>query len=154
MIHAKLIADYLAGPQMLHAAVAGMTAEQFDARPVPGKWSTRGVVCHLADCEVVYSDRMKRAIAEDEPTIFSLNPDGFASRLAYEARAIEEEVRLVEAVRAQMARILRTLQPADFQRCVIHSEDGPLTLETLLQRISNHIPHHVQFIEEKRATMK
>jgi len=25
-----------------------------------------------------------------------------------------------------------------------------LTLETLLQRITGHIPHHVRFIEEKR----
>jgi hypothetical protein len=28
-----------------------------------------------------------------------------------------------------------------------------LTLEALLTRIVNHIPHHIMFIEEKRAAM-
>ena len=28
-----------------------------------------------------------------------------------------------------------------------------MTLETLLQSINNHIPHHVRFIEEKRAAL-
>ena len=37
---------------------------------------------------------------------------------------------------------------------VNHSEDGPITLRTLLERITNHIPHHVQFIEEKRRAME
>jgi len=45
------------------------------------------------------------------------------------------------------------LKPEDFQRRGIHSEAGPLTLETLLQRITGHIPHHVRFIEEKRKAM-
>jgi hypothetical protein len=33
------------------------------------------------------------------------------------------------------------------------AESGPLTLETLVQRITGHIPHHVQFIEDKRKAM-
>jgi hypothetical protein len=28
-----------------------------------------------------------------------------------------------------------------------------LTLETLLTRITDHIPHHVKFIDQKRAAM-
>ena len=71
MDNEKLIADYLAGPQMLRAAVAGMRSEDLDATPIPGKWSTRQVVCHIADCEVVYADRVKRTIAEDEPNVLS-----------------------------------------------------------------------------------
>ena len=38
-----------------------------------------------------------------------------------------------------------------FERTGNHSEDGPISLELLLQRITNHIPHHIAFIEEKRA---
>ncbi len=46
---AQLIDEYAAGPQSLRDAIAGMTPEQIDAAPVPSKWSTRQVVCHLAD---------------------------------------------------------------------------------------------------------
>lgn len=45
-----------------------MSDEQLDAAPNPGKWSTRQVVCHIADFEPVYADRMKRVIAISEPT--------------------------------------------------------------------------------------
>ena len=46
MDYAQLIDDYLAGPQKLRAAVAGMTAEQLDAHSIPGTWSIKEVVCH------------------------------------------------------------------------------------------------------------
>ena len=90
MEYDRLINNYLAGPQMLRQAVAGMAQEQLDARPVPGKWSTREVVCHIADYEPVYADRMKRVIAENEPVICGGNPDALAARLAYGSRDVDE----------------------------------------------------------------
>lgn len=153
MDHAALIDEYLAGPEKLREAIAGMTTEQIDAAPVSGKWSTRQVVCHIADFEPVYADRMKRALVEDNPTIFGGDPDAFAARLAYEQRDIDEELQLIESVRRHMARILRTLATNTFQRTVNHSEAGSLTLEQLLANITNHIPHHIKFIEEKRGVL-
>jgi uncharacterized damage-inducible protein DinB len=149
----ELIDDYLAGPQKLRDAVAGMTDDQLDAKPVPGKWSTRQVVCHIADCEIVYADRMKRVIAEDNPAMLNLDPDTFAAGLAYDQRDVEEELQLIEATRGHVGRILKTLGPGQFQRTGQHSTDGPLPLEALLARITNHIPHHIKFIEAKRAAM-
>lgn len=150
----RLLNDYAQGPQKLREAVAGMTAEQMDARPIPGKWSTRQVICHIADFEPIYADRMKRILAEDRPTFFGGDPDLFAANLAYESRDVEEELQMISAVRNHVARILRTLKPEAFTRTGNHSEDGPVTLEVLLQRITNHIPHHIKFIEEKRAAMR
>ncbi len=147
------IDEYLDGPRLLRRAVAGMTPEQLTARPIPGKWSTLEVICHLADFEIVYADRIKRTIAENEPSLLGGNPDSFAARLAYHDRQVEEELQLIELVRKQVARILRTLKPKDFQLHGIHSEFGPLTLETLLQRITGHIPHHVRFIDERRKAL-
>jgi hypothetical protein len=149
----KLLNEYLAGPRLLQEAVQGMTEQELDAAPIPGKWSTRQVVCHLADFEPIYADRMKRVIAEERPTFFGGDPDVFAARLAYAERDVAEELRLIEAVRGQMGRILRTLAPGDFSREGIHSEAGPLSLETLLERVTRHLPHHVEFIKEKRAAL-
>jgi uncharacterized damage-inducible protein DinB len=154
MSHAELIANYLAGPKQLRDAIAEMSAQQLDSSPVPGKWSTRQVICHLSDCEALYADRMKRVIAEDNPPLRAVDPDLFAASLAYDTRVIEEELSHIEAVRKHTARILKTLPESAFQRTGIHSADGPLTLETLLKRIVGHIPHHVKFIEEKRQAMK
>lgn len=149
----SLIDDYIAGPELLRRSVAGMNENALRAHPVPGTWSCQQVICHIADFEPVYADRMKRVIAENEPTFFGGDPDVFAARLAYDARNVEEELAIITAVRAQMGRILRTLAPEDFQRKGIHSVDGPLSLQTLLERITRHIPHHVKFIEAKRAAL-
>jgi uncharacterized damage-inducible protein DinB len=154
MSRTNLINDYLAGPQKLREAIAAMPPDEIDARPVPDKWSTRQVVCHITDCEVVYADRMKRVIAEENPLLLNLHPNAFAAALAYQQRDIEEELRLIEATRGHIGQILRAVEPACFQRTGIHSTDGPITLEKLLQRITGHIPHHIKFIEEKRAAMK
>lgn len=148
-----LIDDYLAGPQLLRQAVAGMSREELLARPIPGKWSTLEVICHLADFEIVGADRIKRVIAENEPTLFGGDENVFAARLAYHERDAGEELLLIETIRKQVARILRTLKPEDFQRRGIHSEAGPLTLEGFVQRSIKHIPHHVRFIDEKRKAL-
>src|SRR6516164_3982732 len=153
MKYDALIEQYHAGPGVLRRAVAGMTREQLLARPIPGKWSTQEVVCHLADYEPIYADRLKRVIALKEPELLKGDPGLFAARLAYDQRDLEEELALIELIRKQMGRILRALTPEDFQRQGGHSRDGALTLEVLLQRITAHIPHHVRFIEEKRRAM-
>src|SRR6478735_5888533 len=143
---AKLIEDYLAGAKSLRQAVAGMTREQILARPIAGKWSTLEVVCHLADFDPILADRMKRVIAEDNPTLLGANENHFAAALAYHERDLDEELTIIERTRSQMARILRTVSPEALKRVGTHNERGPRTLEQLLITATNHIPHHVQFI--------
>jgi uncharacterized damage-inducible protein DinB len=149
----ELIESYLAGPSTLRRAVAGMNAEQMRARPVPGKWSTLEVVCHLADFEPIYADRMKRIIAEDRPQLLGADENRFAAALAYHDRDLEEELAIIERTRAQMARILRTLPVEALQRIGVHNERGPLTLEQMLTSIIGHIGHHVPFITAKRQAL-
>ena len=153
MHHQALIDQYLAGIAAVEHAISGMSEEQFDARPVAGKWSTRQVVCHLADFEPVYADRMKRVIAERCPTFFGGDPDIFAAGLSYDSRAVHTEVTLLAAVRRHMVPILRELSADDFQRVGNHSEAGSMTLESLLRNIADHVPHHVHFIAEKRRAL-
>ncbi len=148
-----LIDAYLAGPATLRAAVRGLSREQLVARPVAGKWSTLEVVCHLADFDPILADRMKRVIAEDRPQLLGADEKRFAAALAYHQRDPEEELALIEQTRAQMARILRTLPDEALGRVGVHNERGELTLERLLTITTKHLPHHVQFIHEKRQAL-
>ena len=149
----QLIDDYAAGPALLRQAVRGMSREQILARPVAGKWSTQECVCHIADFEPVYVDRMTRVIAQEKPTYFGGDPDLYAAKLAYAARDVEEELNLIEACRKHMLRILCSLPESAFQRKGNHSEAGEQTLEKLLTNVTKHIPHHIDFIREKRKAL-
>jgi len=150
----ELLKQYENGPELLKTAIATVRNDQLDLIPVLGKWSIRQVVCHIADFEPVYTDRMKRVLVEDNPTMFGGDPDVFAAGLHYEKRQVQDELELISVVRRQMAVILRNTDVEDFQRTGVHSEAGPLTLETLLERITRHIPHHVTFITAKIAAMR
>ena len=150
----QLLQQYEQGPELLRAALRQVKPEQYELQPVPGKWSIQQVICHLADFEPIYADRMKRVLVEDNPTLFGGDPDVFAAGLQYEHRSVLEELELIVCVRKQMARILRQSDVEDFQRTGVHSEAGPLTLETLLERITNHIPHHLKFIQDKTDALR
>lgn len=150
---AEWIDSYIQGVPTLRAAVTGMNRDQLLARPIAGQWSTLEVLCHLADFEPVFADRMKRVIALDNPTLLGADENRFAATLAYHDRDPEEELALIEHTRQQMARILRSLPTEAWQRIGTHNERGPRTLEQLLRSATNHIPHHVQFIMAKREAL-
>jgi uncharacterized damage-inducible protein DinB len=149
----ELIDAYLAGPKTLRQAVEGMSKEQLLARPVAGTWSTLEVVCHLADFEPIMADRMKRVIALDRPALLGADEQRFAATLAYHDRDLEEELTIIEQTRRQLARILHKLPAEALSRIGVHNERGPRTLEQLLTGATNHIPHHVKFIHEKRQAL-
>jgi uncharacterized damage-inducible protein DinB len=150
---ARLIEDYLAGPAALRQAVAGLGAEALRAHPVPGTWSILEVVCHLVDSEQAYCHRMKRVIAEDQPVLPGYDETRFAGSLAYHERELEQELALLEGMRQQMARILRTLPGSAWSRTGMHTERGVMSLQDLLQTEADHIPHHLTFIEAKRRAL-
>ncbi len=150
---AELITSYAAGPATLRAAVSDLTPEQARARPIAGQWSTLEVVCHLADSEALFSERMKRVMCEDHPPLLWSDPTDQPRVLAYHERDLDEELRLFELLRAQMTRILRA-QPDDaWQRVGVHSKEGDRTLTDLVAKAVWHLEHHLKFIEAKRRVL-
>jgi DinB superfamily len=149
----KIIDDYVAGGSHVRKAVAGMTREQLLARPVPGKWSTFEVVCHLADSEQAWAHRIKRVLAEDRPLLIGYDESRFSSSLAYHQLDLEEELALIELTRNQLARVLKTLSADALGRTGIHSERGSVTLEQMLHIEIEHIAHHLRFVQAKRKAL-
>jgi hypothetical protein len=150
----ELADEYLKGAADLRAAVKGMTRELLVARPIPGKWSTLEVVCHLADFEAVFADRMKRIVALGErPLLVAADDKLFSRGLMYHDRDADEELALVDATRGQMARILRRLTPEQLQRSGVHTAAGLVTLEQVVRTAIDHFRHHLPFIAEKRKAL-
>jgi hypothetical protein len=148
-----LIEEYSSGAKRLSDLVRSMGSVDVDAKPIEGKWSIREVVCHLADSEIIYADRIKRVLAEDNPTFFEADPELFVPALSCPQRPLDNELDMITAVRAHMLPILQSCDANDFQRTGVHSLDGPMNLLALLQRVTAHIPHHIKFIEQKLQAM-
>lgn len=149
----ELVENYRRGPEMLQQSLEGLSDEQLDATPVPGTWSVRQVVCHLTDAEIVYADRIKRVLVEDNPTVFDWSPDLADGAEFCAGRRQAPALELIRSLREHVYEILADIDVEAWQRTAVHSTDGPITLESLLERITGHIPHHVEFIRQKRAAM-
>ena len=150
---AELIEAYEAGTGLLRVAVDGMSLEQLLSRPVAGKWSTLEVVCHVADCEQFFADRMKRTVAMDRPLLLGADGFRYPEPLRYQDHDPGDELDLVAATRRQTARTLRLVAPDAWRRTAVHSETGLVTLRQLLLHAVNHLRHHLRFVAEKRAAL-
>jgi uncharacterized damage-inducible protein DinB len=153
MFDRSMLDNFEAAPATLSKAIAGLSREDLLAFPVPGTWSIQQIVLHLADTEQVFADRMKRVIAEDNPTLLSFDENLWASHLNYDGQSAQDACALLGLTRRQMACILRALPDSAFDRKGMHSVAGAMTLGELVAKDVKHLEHHLKFIIEKRQKL-
>jgi organic hydroperoxide reductase OsmC/OhrA len=150
---AELLAAYERSPDLVREAIKGMDRAALIARPIADKWSSLEVVCHLADTEIYFVDRIERTLAHDNPLLLGVDERPYADRLQFQQHDAEEELALMTILRQRTARILRR-QPADvWNRTAVHSERGKVTLRQMVEGSIGHVLHHLPFIAEKRSAM-
>lgn len=142
---AELIARYREGPEVVAAAVAGLTDADLDRDPGGGEWTARMVLHHLADSEMTSAIRVRRLLAEENPVITGYDEGEFARRLHYD-RPVATSLEALRAARASTAELLDRLTEADWQRAGTHSESGPYSVETWLELYAAHAHDHADQI--------
>jgi len=153
----KLIEKFAAGGEQLSMAIRGLTREDLLAVPAPdanvGKWSIQQVVIHCMDSDLIATDRIKRMIAEDNPTLIGYDENKFAANLFYNDQSADQAVALLDANRKLFTTVLRKLPEKAWSRKGTHNERGVLTVAGYLQSTVDHLEHHISFIHKKRAKM-
>ncbi|HZK81082.1 MAG TPA: tRNA pseudouridine(55) synthase TruB [Humisphaera sp.] len=153
MLDRTFIDEYEKGAARTKLAIAGLTREDLLAFAVPGKWSIQQVIIHLADAEQVLADRIKRVIAEDNPTLLVFDQDRWISNLQYDEQSADDAGALIELTRKQLSRVLKKLPDSAFDRTGTHSEVGPMTLRQVVEKATAHLDHHLKFVAEKREKL-
>jgi hypothetical protein len=109
--------------------------------PAPGKWSAAEIVCHLADCELVFGFRLRQTLAEDGPTVQPFDQDKWASR--YAGIPAGEALEAFRALRNWNLRMIRAALPAAANRPVTHPERGAMTFLTIVETMAGHDLNHL-----------
>ncbi len=148
----QLIEKYKDGHRVVTEALKGLKERDFDLR-LPGKWSIREILHHLADSEMVASVRLRRLVAEDRPGIRATDVGGYVRRLFYD-RPAQSSLDLFRAVRASTAEILDRMTDADWAREGVRSGTGRFTAEKWLEVFSQHADTHADEIQRTRAAAK
>src|SRR6516225_7218136 len=62
----------------LHRLAGRIGSARMTEPRAPGKWSTRDILCHLADCEIAFGFRLRQVLAEDEHVMQPFDQDKWA----------------------------------------------------------------------------
>jgi DinB superfamily len=149
----QLIDKFAGGGKELRIAFRGLTRDDLLATPGPGVWSIQELVVHLADSDAIAIDRMKRVIAEDNPTLLYADESAYVRELCCGSQSVEDAVVLFEVGRRQFARVLVSLPAVSFARAGVHSTRGPVTLEQMVVDYTEHLEHHLRFLYAKRERL-
>jgi hypothetical protein len=148
----KLVAQYKDGYHAVAEALEGITEEDLDHAPAPGKWTPREIVHHLADSEMTSAIRLRLLLASDRPRILGYDQDDFAKRLHYQERSIAASLEAFKGARATTGEILDHLTEPEWQRQGTHSEIGPYSVELWLEIYGVHAHNHAQQIRAARTS--
>src|SRR6185312_14269373 len=101
----KLIEEYQKGGDDLKMAVRRLERDDLIAHPIPETWSIQEIVIHLLDSDLVITDRMKRVIAEEKPSLLAFDENRWTKYLEYNQQSVEDALVIFEANRCNFARV-------------------------------------------------
>src|SRR5208283_2539220 len=102
----------------LASVLGGFGPERVAAPPAPGKWSPAEIVCHLADCELVFAFRLRQTLAEDAPTLQPFDQDKWSA--TYHGVSATLAFDVFSAMRGWNLRLIHTALPAAANRPATH----------------------------------
>ena len=114
--------------------------------PAPGKWSVREILCHLADCELVFAYRLRQTLAEPHHVIQPFDQDVWARK--YSAYDAQSALAVFTAVRNFNVILIASLPREAFEKAVSHPERGTMTFQTVVETMGGHDLNHLAQIEK------
>jgi DinB superfamily len=148
-----LVEQYKAGYDEVARSLEGFDEESLSAHPVPGKWSAREVVQHLADSEMNSAIRLRKLLTEDDPQIQGYDQEFYATSLRYNERPVAPALDALRGARATTGQLLDRMTDADWSRAGTHSESGRYTAEDWLRIYADHAHNHAAQIQRLRKAL-
>lgn len=167
----NLIDRYRRGVEVLDPRVFQLTLEQADTAFLPdagvGRWSVRVLMGHLADCELVYTHRIRRAVAEENPVLAVFDENAFVDEGLYGSGppahlpgvmpagvnpalvVLGGFAAVIHTVRRWMADWLTGLEESKWSRAALHPERGEETVRHMVALQCRHVEHHARFLRLK-----
>ena len=149
----QLISRYADGFAEVERALAGFPPESLSDHPIPGKWSAREIVQHLADSETTSAQRLRKLLVEDKPVITGYDQELWATRLQVQrsrdgacARRLPRRARHHTAAPRAHGRLRLGARGW-------HTESGRYTPEAWLTIYAAHAHGHAGQIRRLRAAL-
>jgi len=159
---ADLVRRYAVGVEWFDPRLFHLPEQELDTPFKPeaeaGLLPIRGLVTHLADCELVYLHRMRRAVNEDTPMLGVFDEQAFFDGPLYgrgtragvsSAPPVAGSVAVVHTLRRWALDWLFDMDQATQNRSAMHPERGAMTVREILAFATWHLEHHARFLNAK-----
>ena len=115
--------------------------ERISNPPAPGKWSPAEIVCHLADCEIAFSFRLRQTLAEDHHVLQPFDQEKWAA--PYDGIAAKDALAAFTAMRIWNLKLIAKTLPGSASKPVTHPERGAMTFQTIIETMAGHDLNHL-----------
>jgi uncharacterized damage-inducible protein DinB len=132
---------FLEGPSAAYAEIA----------PGDGGWSAKENVAHLARHAHVFLGRVDRILKEDRPDLGTYRPEKDPEWPAWRALPLDEALRRLRAIRAQLVGWVDALSEEQAERIGIHPQFGEWNVQRWLEFFVLHEAHHLYFMVRRLA---
>jgi uncharacterized damage-inducible protein DinB len=132
-------------PARLQELVQKLGPKGLERSLAPGKWAARCILCHLADCELVFAFRLRQSLAETDHVIQPFDQDKWSE--TYEAYTAEEALDLFSTVRKWNLALIRSLPLSALSKELTHPERGRMTFKVVLETMGGHDLNHIGQLE-------
>ena len=151
----QTLIQYAAGPDLLEAALIGLSEADLDLAADPNGWTIRQIVHHITDGDELWKFCIKAALGNPEGH-FSLRwywdrPQvDWASIWAYERLSIDMSLQLLRTNRHQIVELLK-LSPQAWQKSIwVEWPRCPaeqVTIRYVLEMQTGHVSGHIDDIQ-------
>jgi hypothetical protein len=161
--HDDLLARLALTPPTLAAAAQGGGEEQLRRRPAERAWSATEIACHLRDVDELFQVRFHTILALVDPPVLvfgarpddlvawhivgavghPLDPDRWAEDRQYRRADTAAAVAAFARRRGEIVRLLRGLEPREWERSGVHLRRGRLPLTEWAAGLARHDDNHL-----------
>jgi hypothetical protein len=124
--------------------------EELNYKPTATSWNIIEIIVHVVDCEIVFQQRIKAILAEDNPLVTAFDQNAWATRLQYSVRVLKDQLALYVLLRKVFVPILQNMKVEDGERVGRHSVIGEVKVKDILKKMSTHLQGHIGQIERNR----
>jgi hypothetical protein len=145
-----------ATPVRIAALTAGLAPAQLQTPPEPGEWSANDVLAHLRSCADVRGGTILTMIAQDTPTLRTVNPRTWIKKTDYLEQDFQPSLHAFTQQRADLLAALQSLPPDGWSRTATMTGAGRPIERTVLfyaDWLAIHERPHIKQIEHIVSTM-
>lgn len=133
----------------LETALRTIPDELMNVQFSPDVWSPHQILGHLVDAEIAFSFRLRKIIAEENPTYPPFNEEKWGDALQHQTIPMPLFISVWKPLRELNIQLLRLMPESAWERTGVHETNGSQTLRNLVRSMCAHDIYHLKQIKAK-----